>query len=339
MSITPISWTYEICFCAEPSQPYFSIRRLSDICPSSRAMKNAPAPICGISHALPNTAMAPHTPPSHIHHGFSFLKAMPIRPSLSRPTPAITITMVAMKNDVVEACTADPRQRPNRPYMAPIDAMRPPVMMAESCQSCVWRLAVCDVFPFPQLGITTTDSTPATSRSRVSMRMAEIGIRMEPKSPKWSMIRLNRSCPSRGRMVVCNCPSARNRQVVMVMVHRAMMPPVRPHQGVLAICAADGSNDIPMMAEITASSSEETMNEMSVTTQTGPMLVRIRALAAVCMGTSIPINSAMVKKPISTIVIVCVLPNCRIAWCAIRPILLSVRLYGYHTRSTGSAGR
>lgn len=60
-----------------------------------------------------------------------------------------------------------------------------------------------------------------------------------------------------------------------------MMPPVQPHQGVTAICAADGSNGILIMAEITASSTEDTINEMSVTTKTGPTLIRIRAFAAV----------------------------------------------------------
>ena len=35
------------------------------------------------------------------------------------------------------------------------------------------------------------------------------------------------------------------------------------------------------MAEINASSSEDTMNEMNVTTQTEPTLIRIRAFAAV----------------------------------------------------------
>lgn len=69
--------------------------------------------------------------------------------------------------------------------------------------------------------------------------------------------------------------------MVIVMVHKAIMPPVQPHQGVSAICAADGSNGILIMAEINASSSEDTMNEMNVTTQTEPTLIRIRAFAAV----------------------------------------------------------
>lgn len=69
--------------------------------------------------------------------------------------------------------------------------------------------------------------------------------------------------------------------MVIVMVHKAIMPPVQPHQGVSAICAADGSNGILIMAEINASSNEDTMNEMNVTTQTEPTLIRIRAFAAV----------------------------------------------------------
>lgn len=202
--------------------------------------------------------------------------------------------MVAMRNEMVDACIAEPRQRSNLPYIAPIDAVRQPVPMPDICQSRTFRLMECGVFPFfLKLGVTITSSTPAINKRIAIKRMEENGIRTEPKSPKWSMTRLNSSCPNRGKIVVCNCPSARNRQIVMVTVHRAMMPPVQLHQGVLEICAADGSKGIPAMTEIIVSSSEDTMNEMRVTTHTEPMLIRKRAFAAVWMGTSIPINNVM----------------------------------------------
>ena len=176
---------------------------------------------------MPNTAIAPHTPPNHIHHGLPFLKVICIRPSLPFPIHITAITMVAMRNEMVDACIAEPRQRPNLPYIAPIDAVRQPVPMPDICQSRTFRLMECGVFPFfLKFGVTITSSTPATNKRIAIKRMAENGIRTEPKSPKWSMTRLNSSCPNRGKIVVCNCPSARNRQIVIVTVHRAMMPPV-----------------------------------------------------------------------------------------------------------------
>ena len=65
----PASCAAVIFFCGAPSNPRRSMQRLSDICPSSSAMKNAPAPMRGMSQALPQTASAPHIPPSHTHHG------------------------------------------------------------------------------------------------------------------------------------------------------------------------------------------------------------------------------------------------------------------------------
>ena len=116
-------------------------------------MKNAPAPICGISHALPNTDMAPHTPPIHIHHGFPLQKALRTQPIFLFPMQTAAMTTVAIRNDTVDACTAEPRQMPSLPYIAPMDAIRQPATMPVSCQSRIWLLAaVCAAFPFLRLG-------------------------------------------------------------------------------------------------------------------------------------------------------------------------------------------
>lgn len=100
--VMPTSCTNVICLFIAPIQPRPSIRRLSAICPSKSAMKNAPVPICGISQALPNTEIAPHTPPSHIHHGLPLAKALRTRHIFPFPMQTAAMTAVAIRNDTVE---------------------------------------------------------------------------------------------------------------------------------------------------------------------------------------------------------------------------------------------
>lgn len=121
----PASWAAVIFFCGAPSRPRRSMQRLSDICPRSSAMKNAPAPMRGMSQALPQTASAPHMPPSHIHHGppLNAPRMDFIRPVTAQKRAAAA---TAAAKDIAEALTAEPSIVPSEPYIAPIVAIRHP---------------------------------------------------------------------------------------------------------------------------------------------------------------------------------------------------------------------
>lgn len=74
------------------------------------------------------------------------------------------------------------------------------------------------------------------------------------------------------------------------------MPPVQLHQGASANCKTEGSIGIPQATDTANKQQADTTNEISVTTNAGPTLVRIRAFAAVWMGTSIPVSKVMIKN-------------------------------------------